>query len=113
MAVRIKDVTVNPTNVTVGQRFTVTVLAEETTWESLHNDFIDWGEVRRSFTNWNKVLNYIYSKPNPTPTVDALYTSNGYALFDVDAVEISVVGGGQSAYDGDTINWFIREVLNG
>lgn len=113
MAVLIKDVTVNPTDVIVGQQFTVTVLAEETTWESLHNDFLDWAEVRRSFTNWNKVLNYIYSKPNPTPSAEVLYTSDGYALFDVDAVEICVIGGGRSAYDANTINWFIGEVLNG
>lgn len=90
MAVQIKDVTISPNNVTVGQLVTVTVSAIDACWEDLKNDFTTWGEVRRSFTNWNKVKNYIYSIPNPTPSANALYTSDGYALFDVNAVEICV-----------------------
>lgn len=102
-----------PVAVNVGEQIIITVVTDEPNWEKLNNEFTDWGEVRRSFTNWNKVLNYIYSKPNPTPSSNALYTSDGFALFDVDAVEICISGGGQSAYDGDTINYFIGRVLNG
>lgn len=113
MAVQIKGVTVSPNLVTVGQAVTVTVLAEEICWENLAQDFTTWGEVRRSFANWNKVKNYIYSIPNPTPTSDALYTTDNLALFDVDAVEVSVLGGGKSAYSGEIIDQFIGEVLDG
>ena len=90
MAVQIRDVTVSPNNVTVGQSVTVTVLAIDVCWGDLKNDFTTWGEVRRRFANWNKVKNYIYSTSEPTPSANALYTSDGYALFDVDAVEICV-----------------------
>lgn len=113
MAVQIKGVTVSPNLVTVGQTVTVTVLAEEIDWGNLARDFTTWGEVRRSFANWNRVQNYIYSIPNPTPTVNALYTADNNALFDVDAVEISISGGGKSAYSGEVIDHFIGEVLNG
>ena len=90
MAVEIKDVTISPNKVTTGQTFTVTILAIDACWEDLKKDFATWGEVRRRFTNWNKVKNYIYNTSDPTPSANALYTSDGYALFDVDAVEICV-----------------------
>lgn len=113
MAVQITGVTITPSNVTIGQQVTVLVSAEEVCWENLRDDFTTWGEVRRSFTNWNKVMNYIYNKYDPTPTSNALYTIDNEPLFDVDAVEISMNGGGKSAYSGAIINQFVGEVLDG
>ena len=113
MPIRIKSITITPQQTTVGQPVIITALAEDITWENLRNDFVTWGEVRRSFTNWDKVKNYIYSIPNPVPDADCLYCNDGSALFDVDAVQISIRGGNATTrYSGAEIDSFIGEVIN-
>lgn len=114
MPIRIRNVVITPNETTVGQLVSITVTAEDISWGNLQTDFTTWGEVRRSFTDWNHVKNYIYSIPNPTPDADCLYDSNGNALFDVDAVQISIRNGGATLkYTGDEVDQFIREVVDG
>lgn len=113
MSVRINSVLVSPSVTTVGQPITVTISAEEIDWNNLKVDFTDWGEVRRSFTNWNKVMNYIYTKYDPVPDFNCVYSSDGFALFDVDSNQISINGGYTSDYSVEDIRDFMREALNG
>lgn len=112
MSIRITNVSVTPSEVTVGQTIVITIHAEETTWENLRNDFVNWNEVRFSFTNWRQVLNYIYNKPELTIDADCVYDSDGKPLFDVDFKQVSYIGGATSQYPVSTIDWFIGEVLN-
>lgn len=112
MSIRITDISISDTEVTVGQQFSITVWADETTWENLSNDFVNWNEVRFSFSNWNKVLNYLYTKPELTVDAHAIYDADGKALFDLNFQQVSYSGGGTSQYSAETINWFVREVLN-
>ena len=113
MSVLIKSVTISPNNLTVGQSFTVQVHAEEGTWNTLKNDLQSWGEVRRSFANWNKVKDFIYSIPSPMPDTNVVRTSDGYALFDVDATQISISGGATLQHDSSDIDYLLSEVLDG
>ena len=113
MPVRINEVTITPNLTTIGKPVTITVAAEDIIWNNVKNDFTTWGEVRRSFTNWDKVKNYVYSIPNPTVDNDAIYTNDGFALFDVDAVQISTNGGATLRYTADEVNSFLKEVIDG
>lgn len=113
MSIRINSVSVTPTETTVGEPIVVVISAEEIEWGNLRADFTDWGEVRRSFTNWNMVKNYIYTKQNPTPDSNVVRSSDNFALFDVDANQISIKGGYTSAYSAETIRDFVGEVMNG
>lgn len=112
MPILIKGINISPQSLKVGDSFTIIVNAEDTTWETINDTFQSWGEVRRSFQNWDKVKNFIYTIPNPTATKDCLYSSDGYAIFDVDAIQISISGGATSQYTAEQIDWFVREVLN-
>lgn len=112
MAIKIKSVAITPSRLNVSEPFTITVAAEEATWGSLNNELQSWGEVRRSFTNWNKVKDFIYTIPNPTADSNCLYDSNGRALFDIDAVQISVTGSATLQHTGEEIDQFLREVNN-
>lgn len=58
MAIKISEVTVNPTQVTVGQTFTVTIAAVDVTWEVIKDEFQDWNEINTELSNWKAVLNY-------------------------------------------------------
>lgn len=111
MSIRILSVLVSPTETTVGQPITVHVSAEDIDWNNLKSDFTSWGEVRCSFANWNKVKDYIYTKP--VAGNDCVYSSDNFAMFDVDGRQISITGGYTSAYSAETIRDFVREVLDG
>lgn len=58
MAIKINQVTVNPTQVTVGQTFTVTISAVDVTWSEIKKDFQNWNEIKTELANWRSVLNY-------------------------------------------------------
>lgn len=58
MAVKISNVTILPTEVTVGQTITVTITAVDVTWEIVKNEFENWNEIKTELSNWNSVLNY-------------------------------------------------------
>ena len=62
MAVLIKTITISPSEVKVGQSFTIQVYAEEATWNTVKNDLQNWNEVKQSFNSWNKVKDFIYGK---------------------------------------------------
>lgn len=113
MPVLIKGINISPNTLNVGSEFTVTVLAEESTWNSVKTELQTWGDVRRSFTNWNRVKDFIYIIPNPMPDGDCVYSYDRFALFDVDAVQISINGGATLNYSAEDINQFIMEVKNG
>lgn len=113
MSIRINSVTITPTVTTVGQPVVFVISAEDITWNNLKDDFTDWGEVRRKFKTWDKVKNYIYSDTEPVADANCIYSSDGYALFDIDGAQISTVGGYTSKYPASTVDWFIGEVLNG
>lgn len=113
MAVRIKSVTITPDELTVGQAFLVAVGAEEPTWNDLKNELASWAEVRRSFENWNKVRDFVYSIPKPDADTDCVYSKDGFALFDIDAVQISVTGGATLEHMADETDAFIEAVKNG
>lgn len=114
MSIRISSISVTPNETTVGQPITVTIAANEIDWDSLSNDFTSWGEVKWSFENWNKVKNYIYSKP-VADNSNSLQSSDGFALLDWDGKQLSITGGYISNYSASTIRDFLREVykLNG
>lgn len=112
MSVLIKSVTISPNNLTVGQSFTVQVHAEEVTWNTLKNDLQSWGEVRRSFANWNKVKDFIYSVSSPVPDANVVYTADDYALFDVDGNQVSISGGATLQHTSSDIDDFLRKVLD-
>ena len=59
MPVLIKAVTITPNTLNVGELFTVQISAEEANWNSLRTELQGWGEVRRNFTNWDRVKNFI------------------------------------------------------
>lgn len=112
MSIRINSVTVTPNETTVGEPVVIAVFCEEITWENLTADFTNWAEVRRSFSSWEMVKNYIRSTVEPEVDGDCIYTSDGDALFDMLAVQISVTGGATLSHSGDTVNTFIKEMLN-
>jgi hypothetical protein len=58
MAISVKSVLITPNNVTVGQQITITVRAEDVTWETIKNDFTSWNDIKTSLTNWKAVQNY-------------------------------------------------------
>ena len=58
MAIKISDVTILPTTVSVGETFTITITAVDVTWEVIKQDFENWEEISTEFTTWNSILNY-------------------------------------------------------
>ena len=110
MPVLIKGISITPNTLKVGELFTVQISAEESTWNNVKTELQSWGEVRRSFTNWNRVKDFIYTIPNPTVDGDAAYSSDGLALFDVDAKQVSISGGATLNYTAETIDQFVKEV---
>lgn len=113
MPIRINAVTITPTVTTVGQPVVVVISAEDIMWNNLKADFTDWGEVRRKFKSWDKVKNYIYSNDEQVADANAVYSSDGHALFDIDGVQISIVGGYTLQHPASTVDWFMGEVLDG
>lgn len=111
MPIRINAVTITPTVTTVGQPVVVVISAEDVMWNNLRADFTDWGEVYRSFSTWDKVKNYIYTKYNPTADANCIYSSDGYALFDRDGAQLSTAGGYTLQHTATEVDSFIREVL--
>lgn len=59
MAISVKAVTISPSVVTVGTTFTITITAEDVSWNTIKTDFQDWNEVKSTLTNWKAVQNYI------------------------------------------------------
>ena len=59
MAVAIKGVSVTPNVTTVGQAITITITAEDVSWNTIKNDFRDWNEIKTTRSNWNAVTNYV------------------------------------------------------
>lgn len=112
MPVLIKAVTITPNTLNVGEQFQIKIKAEESTWNSVKTELQSWGEVRRSFASWTKVKDFIYNIPNPTPDSDVVYSSDGFALFDVDAKQVSITGGATLSYTAEEIDQFVREVKN-
>lgn len=113
MPVLIKAVTITPNTLNVGEQFQIRIKAEESTWNNVRTELQSWGEVRRSFTNWNRVKDFIYSIPNPTPDKDVVYSSDGFALFDADAKQVSITGGATLTHTAEEIDQFVKEVKNG
>ena len=58
MAISVKSVLITPSNVTVGQQITITVRAEDVTWNTIKTDFSTWNDVKTTLTNWKAVQNY-------------------------------------------------------
>ena len=58
MAISVKSILITPNNVTVGAPITITVRAEDVTWNTIKNDFTSWNEVKTKLTNWKAVQNY-------------------------------------------------------
>lgn len=58
MAISVKSVLITPNVVTVGQQITITIVAEDVTWNTIKNEFADWNEVATTLTNWKAVQNY-------------------------------------------------------
>lgn len=57
MAVMIKDVSITPSEVIVGQTITITITALDVTWEVIKEEFTDWNEIAE-LSNWKSVMNY-------------------------------------------------------
>ena len=109
MSVRILSVEISPSTITVGNPITITIKAEEATWNSLKTDFANWNKVKQRFSNWNNVLNYIYTEP--VEGEDNVYTSDNYGLIDSNGNQICIDGGYVSQYSAETIDNFLVEVL--
>lgn len=58
MAVKINEVQITPSVVTVGEPITITITAVDVTWEVIKDDFSNWEAVKNDFTNWNSIINY-------------------------------------------------------
>lgn len=58
MAVSIKSVVITPNQVTVGSQITITVKAEDVTWNTIKTDFSSWNDIKTSLANWKAVQNY-------------------------------------------------------
>ena len=112
MPVIIEAVTITPNQLNVGEQYQVKIKAYESTWDSVRTELQSWGEVRRSFASWTKVKDFIYSIPNPTPDSDVMYSSDTFALFDVDANQISINGGATLTHTAEEVDQFVKEVKN-
>lgn len=112
MPVIIQAVTITPNTLNVGEQFQVQIKAYESTWDSVRTELQSWGEVRRSFASWTKVKDFIYSIPNPTPDGDVVFSSDDFALFDVDAKQISINGGATLTHTAEEVEQFVKEVKN-
>ena len=110
MSLFIREITISPNTLKTGESFYVSAKVEEITWESVKNTFQNWGEVRRSFADWEAVRDWIYSIPDPVVDADAVYTSDGKAIFDVDAVQISISGGATLTHTAEDLDTFVKEV---
>ena len=57
MAVKVKSVTVTPQNATVGQTITITIVAEDSSWKTIKEDFLSWNSIRNFGSRWKKIFN--------------------------------------------------------
>lgn len=55
MAVLIRNVTITPKVLYIGETFKISVKAEEPTWNSVKAEFGSWEKVKAEFENWQKV----------------------------------------------------------
>lgn len=110
MSLFIREITISPNSLKTGESFYVSAKVEEVSWESVKTTFTSWGEVRRSFKDWEAVKNWVYTIPDPAVDTDAVYTSDNKALFDVDAVQLSIAGGATLNSTAEDIDTFVREV---
>lgn len=58
MAVLIRNVTITPRELYVGESFKVSVKAEEPTWNNIKTGFGSWEKVKAGFENWNRVKDF-------------------------------------------------------
>ena len=58
MAVKISEVTITPTQVTVGETVTIVIKAVDVNWEIIKNEFETWNKIKSELSNWKAVLNY-------------------------------------------------------
>ena len=59
MAISINSVSVTPNVTTVGQTITITIVAEDVSWDTIKNEFQDWNEVKTTLSNWSAIKNYV------------------------------------------------------
>jgi len=108
MSLFIREVTISPNSLKTGESFYVSARIEEITWETLKDTFHNWAEVRARFKDWEAVRNFEYSTPEVD--TDAVYTSDGKAVFDMDAVQISISGGATLTHTAEDLDAFVKEV---
>ena len=63
MAISIRGVTISKGNTStqplnIGETYTITVMVEDVSWDTIKNDFQDWAAVK-ALSSWNSVKNYI------------------------------------------------------
>lgn len=58
MAVKISNVTILPSEVTVGELITVTITAVDVTWGVIKDEFENWNEIKTELSNWKSVVNH-------------------------------------------------------
>lgn len=58
MAVKVKSVTVTPQNATVGQTITITIVAEDSSWKTIKEDFLSWDSIKNFGSSWKKIFNH-------------------------------------------------------
>ena len=108
MSLFIREVTISPTHLKTGESFYVSAKIEEITWESVKTTFHSWAEVRARFKDWEALKNWEYSTPEAD--ADAIYTADGKAVFDMDAVQISISGGATLRSTAEDLDTFMEEV---
>ncbi len=59
MAVSIEAVSITPNVATVGQTITITITAEDVSWNTIKTKFESWEAVKTSFSNWKEVKNHV------------------------------------------------------
>lgn len=56
--IKISKVTVDPQETTVGKSVTITIVAEDVSWQTIREDFTSWDNVKIELTDWSSILNY-------------------------------------------------------
>jgi len=56
--IKISKITIEPQVTTVGHSVTITVIADDVSWQTIKDDFTSWDNLKTLLTDWSSIFNY-------------------------------------------------------
>lgn len=56
--IKISKITIEPQVATVGQNVTITIIADDVSWQTIKDDFTSWDNLKTLLTDWSSIFNY-------------------------------------------------------